>query len=118
MNAKEYTKDRLVPDNVLDVYFNYDSDTDYLGKVKLIEKKNDGLPFTLEDASEDNYVTWSYENWLVEVVESKYYKQGHRKLHKIPYHYNTGITHTATAGRETDGYQAPLLDDNFIMDAY
>lgn len=78
-------KKRYRRNQKLEIYADYHNQNKSYGKVKLIEYLRPGETFTKDSDKDENgeLVIYCYERWIVEFIDSKYYKKGHKKQHNI-----------------------------------
>lgn len=97
-NYKSPNKDDLVSGNILDIYGDSKSQTEWLGKAILIEPRSDlalgELPFIKAEVGgtktrSPQIIIWSRERWLVEFVEGP--MKGHKTCRYIAYFLGVGI---------------------------
>ena len=72
----------------IEVFKDYQEELGSLGLVKLIKFLRVGETYNKISDIEKNeelIPIYCYERWIVEFLENKYYKKGHRKQHNIGY---------------------------------
>lgn len=81
-------KQKFKKNQVIEVYADYRNTDKSYGKVKLIEYLRPGETFITGEKDESGeQIIWFYERWVVEFIESKYYKKGHKKQHNIRFNF-------------------------------
>lgn len=93
------------------IYKDYQTETQVLGKVKLISLNRDGLPFILEDMGKDTQIVYGTQYWLCEILEDCYYRKGTQKTFPIRYISNIGFVPTTVPDEIEEEYK---LIDKFI----
>lgn len=71
---KKYKKNE-----VLDIFFDHQTEKKLIGKAKLVEYMRSGNSFNI--SGEDTI--YCYERWIVEIVDSKFYKKGFKKQQNV-----------------------------------
>ena len=75
---------RYKKDQIKDIFINYKSNENFVGKAKLVEFIEEGLSFYNEKEEQRDVPTmYSSEKWLVEFVDSDHYPKGFRRQFNI-----------------------------------
>ncbi len=78
------------------IFKDYQTETEVLGKVKLISLTRDGLSFILEDMTKEEQITYGTQHWLCEFIEDCYYRKGYQKTFPIRYIQSIGLIPSTT----------------------
>jgi len=75
---------RYKKNQIKDIFINYKSNSNFVGKAKLIDFIEEGLSFYDDNEEKKDVPTmYSSEKWLVEFVESNHYPKGFRRQFDI-----------------------------------
>jgi len=94
------------------IFKDYQTETDVLGKVKLLSLTREGLSFILEDMKKEEQITYGTQYWLCEFLSDCYYRKGDIKTFPIRYILSVGtVPGTSIDDIEEDNY---TITDKFL----
>lgn len=114
----------LSPGDIIPIYQHWQYEFGKLGKAKLLEFKREGLYYILDELTEDGLevpeaeqTVYSYNRWLVEIVElnskgQSKYKVGQKILYNVPYVKYVGIMTSRDPNAKLSTYRGQT--DRFI----
>ncbi len=106
--------------DMVDVYFDYQTQEKFAGKAILLEKLYDSydnnLCFIIEDNSSYSVINYAYEKWKLLFAESPYYKPNYTRVMNIRYIAYIGREPVISRERrKKDIEQEETLSERYIV---
>lgn len=99
---------------IIDIYEDYQEEKKPLGKALILQEKQEGLTFILEDLPEAEQIIYGTKRFVCKIIESEYYPKDFIKTFNKRYINKIGRSTSISLDDEDEDTSNYTINDNFI----